>query len=101
VDPLFFFLLSVQKVWFKPFIMIQNIACCTISNVILVISMKCLTCSKFSVFLMQKNKCIVINWGFTKLLVALRSMNDFIHFLNIILQVTFKAFLTVVYFFVV
>lgn len=29
VDPSFFFLLSVQKVWFNPFITIQNIACCT------------------------------------------------------------------------
>lgn len=63
-------------------------------------SVKCLTCSKFSDFLMQNNKCIVIDWAFTKLLVALRSMNDFIHFLNIVLQVIFKTFLAVVYFFV-
>ncbi|RDY07745.1 putative cyclic nucleotide-gated ion channel 20, chloroplastic, partial [Mucuna pruriens] len=46
VDPLFFFLLSVQK----------------------------------------ENKCIVIDWTMTKMLVVLRSMNDFIHFLNIVLQ---------------
>ncbi|KAL2334311.1 hypothetical protein Fmac_015524 [Flemingia macrophylla] len=46
VDPLFFFLLSVQK----------------------------------------ENKCIVINWTMTKMLVVLRSINDFMHFLNILLQ---------------
>ncbi|XP_004515287.1 probable cyclic nucleotide-gated ion channel 20, chloroplastic isoform X2 [Cicer arietinum] len=46
VDPLFFFLLSVNKI----------------------------------------NKCIVINTTMTTVLVLLRSMNDFIHFLNIILQ---------------
>ncbi|KAG4939886.1 hypothetical protein JHK84_046035 [Glycine max] len=46
VDPLFFFLLSVQK----------------------------------------EHKCIVIHWTMAKMLVVLRSMNDFIHFLNIVLQ---------------
>ncbi|KAL9324371.1 hypothetical protein ACSQ67_009228 [Phaseolus vulgaris] len=46
VDPLFFFLLSVQK----------------------------------------EKKCIVINWALTKVLVAVRSLYDFIHFLNILLQ---------------
>ncbi|KAH1234032.1 putative cyclic nucleotide-gated ion channel 20, chloroplastic [Glycine max] len=46
VDPLFFFLLSVQK----------------------------------------NHQCIVIDWTMTKMLVVLRSMNDFIHFLNIVLQ---------------
>ncbi|XP_061356046.1 probable cyclic nucleotide-gated ion channel 20, chloroplastic, partial [Gastrolobium bilobum] len=46
VDPLFFFLLSVQK----------------------------------------EQKCIVINSTMTKLLVLLRCMNDFVYFLNIILQ---------------
>ncbi|CAJ1952229.1 unnamed protein product [Sphenostylis stenocarpa] len=34
----------------------------------------------------KENKCIVINLALTKILVALRSMNDFIHFLNIVLQ---------------
>ncbi|KAK7314721.1 hypothetical protein VNO77_33248 [Canavalia gladiata] len=46
VDPLFFFLLSVQK----------------------------------------EDKCIAINLTMTRILVLLRSMNDFIHSLNIILQ---------------
>ncbi|XP_055960803.1 probable cyclic nucleotide-gated ion channel 20, chloroplastic isoform X2 [Mercurialis annua] len=46
VDPLFFFLLSVQ----------------------------------------QDKKCIVIDWALTKAVVVLRSMTDFIYFLNIILQ---------------
>jgi len=49
---------------------------------------------------MQEKKCIVINWALTKVLVAVRSLYDFIHFLNILLQVTFKNFLAVVYFFV-
>ncbi|XP_006478110.2 probable cyclic nucleotide-gated ion channel 20, chloroplastic isoform X3 [Citrus sinensis] len=46
VDPLFFFLLSVQ----------------------------------------QNNKCIVINWPWTKAIVVVRSMTDLIYFLNILLQ---------------
>nr|XP_007152605.1 hypothetical protein PHAVU_004G144100g [Phaseolus vulgaris]ESW24599.1 hypothetical protein PHAVU_004G144100g [Phaseolus vulgaris] len=46
VDPLFLFLLSVQK----------------------------------------ENKCIGINWAFTKVLLALRSITDFINFLRIALQ---------------
>ncbi|KAH1043396.1 hypothetical protein GYH30_025296 [Glycine max] len=34
----------------------------------------------------MNHQCIVIDWTMTKMLVVLRSMNDFIHFLNIVLQ---------------
>ncbi|KAL9324370.1 hypothetical protein ACSQ67_009227 [Phaseolus vulgaris] len=34
----------------------------------------------------KENKCIGINWAFTKVLLALRSINDFINFLRIALQ---------------
>ncbi|KAJ7970208.1 Cyclic nucleotide gated channel protein [Quillaja saponaria] len=32
------------------------------------------------------NKCIVINWPMTKIIVSIRSMTDFIYFLNMLLQ---------------
>ncbi|XP_058779441.1 probable cyclic nucleotide-gated ion channel 20, chloroplastic [Vicia villosa] len=40
----------------------------------------------FLLYVDKEQKCIVINSTMTKVLVILRSMNDFIHFLNIILQ---------------
>ncbi|XP_061355811.1 probable cyclic nucleotide-gated ion channel 20, chloroplastic [Gastrolobium bilobum] len=40
----------------------------------------------FLIYVQKDHKCIVINWTLTKILVSLRSINDFIYFLNILLQ---------------
>ncbi|RDY01515.1 putative cyclic nucleotide-gated ion channel 20, chloroplastic, partial [Mucuna pruriens] len=40
----------------------------------------------FLLYVRQDYNCIVINWRLTKALVIVRSMNDFIYFLNILLQ---------------
>ncbi|KAK7314722.1 hypothetical protein VNO77_33249 [Canavalia gladiata] len=40
----------------------------------------------FLLYVAEDNKCIVINWTMTTALVLLRSMNDFIYFINILLQ---------------
>ncbi|KAK7314723.1 hypothetical protein VNO77_33250 [Canavalia gladiata] len=40
----------------------------------------------FLLYVQQDYNCIVINWSLTKALVIVRSVNDFIYFLNILLQ---------------
>ncbi|QCD92396.1 probable cyclic nucleotide-gated ion channel 20, chloroplastic isoform X2 [Vigna unguiculata] len=40
----------------------------------------------FLLYVRQDHNCIVINWKLTKALVIVRSMNDFIYFLHILLQ---------------
>ncbi|XP_061355812.1 probable cyclic nucleotide-gated ion channel 20, chloroplastic [Gastrolobium bilobum] len=40
----------------------------------------------FLIYVQKDHKCIVINWTWTKVLVSLRSMTDFLYFLNILLQ---------------
>ena len=43
--------------------------------------------SPFPIHCMQDFNCIAIDWTMTETLVLLRSMNDFVYFLNILLQV--------------
>ncbi|KHN43677.1 Putative cyclic nucleotide-gated ion channel 20, chloroplastic [Glycine soja] len=45
-----------------------------------------MTSKASGIFNPKNHQCIVIDWTMTKMLVVLRSMNDFIHFLNIVLQ---------------
>ncbi|KAL2334317.1 hypothetical protein Fmac_015530 [Flemingia macrophylla] len=40
----------------------------------------------FLLYVEKDNKCIVINWPLSKALVSFRSVNDFLYFLNILLQ---------------
>ncbi|XP_027359099.1 probable cyclic nucleotide-gated ion channel 20, chloroplastic [Abrus precatorius] len=40
----------------------------------------------FLIYVQKDDKCIVINWNMTRTLVLLRSINDFVYFLNILLQ---------------
>nr|KYP39016.1 hypothetical protein KK1_039689 [Cajanus cajan] len=40
----------------------------------------------FLLYVEKDNKCIVINWPMTKALVSFRCVNDFLYFLNILLQ---------------
>ncbi|EPS62547.1 hypothetical protein M569_12245, partial [Genlisea aurea] len=40
----------------------------------------------FLLLTQQEHNCIVLNWPLTKTLVILRSVNDFIYFLHILLQ---------------
>lgn len=81
VDPLFFFLLYVNKVCLFLLCVDSNIAKHNSYYVFLQFH------SNFSGFCLQVQKCIVINSTMTTVLVILRSVNDFIHSLNIILQV--------------
>ncbi|XP_061355807.1 probable cyclic nucleotide-gated ion channel 20, chloroplastic isoform X2 [Gastrolobium bilobum] len=40
----------------------------------------------FLIYVQKDDKCIIINWTMTKTLVIIRSMNDFVYFLNVLLQ---------------
>ncbi|XP_045817192.1 probable cyclic nucleotide-gated ion channel 20, chloroplastic [Trifolium pratense] len=40
----------------------------------------------FLIYVNKRDKCILINWDMAKILVVLRSITDFVYFLNILLQ---------------
>lgn len=81
VDPLFFFSLYVEKV--RLFSTINyKVASSRCHSFYLQIY------SSFFLFIMQVNKCIVINWPLATTLALVRCVNDFIYFLNILLQVS-------------
>ena len=84
LDPLFFFSLYVQKVWLFCFYLITK------SRKLQLLIFSCYYLQIFStffLFIVQEYKCIIINWTMTTTLVLLRSLNDLVYFLNMLLQV--------------
>lgn len=57
------------------------------ASTLLLLSFVVIIYSPFPIHCVQDFNCIAIDWRMTETLVLLRSMNDFVYFLNILLQV--------------
>lgn len=90
VDPLFLFLIYVQKVWLFSFYLIENHLSYMISSTeIFMLEYFANLLYIFPIHYTQDDKCIAIDWDTRKILVFLRTVNDTVYFLNILLQVIF------------